>query len=61
MTITIQRGKSKYVYRINEFNNREIDFRANKHRGTWYRHSVYSTPEEATAALLQLEKKETKP
>lgn len=61
MTITIQRGKSQFVYRINEFQPCEIDWRKNRHNARWARHSVHATPEIARQELLKLEKKEAKP
>lgn len=52
--IQIQRGKSIYVYKINEFNNRQIVTRQNKHGARWDHYETYDTPEQATAALLAL-------
>lgn len=55
MTITIQRGKSDYVYRINEYCLHELLYRRNKHNARWVVYDRYRTPEEATAALLKLD------
>lgn len=54
MTIEIARGKAEIIYRINPYNNREIDWRYNRHGARWTRHSHYDTPAEALAALLAL-------
>lgn len=55
MTIEIQRGKSLYQYKINEYQPREIDYRVNRHNARWYRFDTYDTPEIAYATLLRLE------
>lgn len=58
--IEINREKSLYTFRINPYAPTEIDCRENKHRARWFFHSRYRTPEEATAAILQIEKDDTK-
>ncbi len=55
MSLEITRAKSTYTYRINAYNGREIDRRENRHNARWARFATYPTPQEATAALLQLE------
>lgn len=59
--IEIQRGKSIYQYKINEYNQRQILKRPNRHNARWVHLETYNTPEEATAALLEIEKKEPAP
>lgn len=56
MTIQIQRGKSVLVYKINEYNSRQILVRVNVPHQRWQHHSRYDNATEAVAALLQLEK-----
>ena len=56
MTIEIIRKKSRFAYRINEFNQREIMWRVNKHNARWKRLGTYDTQEEALAAMLQIQR-----
>lgn len=55
MSITIQRGKSEYVYRINPYQPREIDRKPNRHRARWERYTTCASAEGATKMLLKLE------
>lgn len=59
MTTEITRGKSAITYRINPFNNREIDWRYNRHGARWQRHSIYTTPVNALKALYALQEDDT--
>lgn len=55
MTITIQRRKSVYVYKINEWNDRQILVRPNRHNARWKHYGSFDTPEQAQRALLALD------
>lgn len=54
--IEINRVGSLYIFRVNPYNDREIDFRRNKAYARWKRVAVYDSAEQARAALLQLER-----
>jgi hypothetical protein len=54
MTIELSTGGA-YKWRVNPYNNREIDCKPDKHNSRWQRHSTYATPREALEAMLQLE------
>jgi hypothetical protein len=54
--IEINRANSLYIFRVNMYNDREIDFRRNQHNARWKRLAVYDSAEEARTVLLQLEK-----
>lgn len=47
-----------YKYRVNEYNNRAIERKPNKRGGRWKTYQIYTTPENATKALLSLQKDE---
>ena len=57
MSLEITRGKSLISYKINEYCRTELLARINKADARWLVHSRYATPEAATAALLELERK----
>lgn len=57
MTIEISRGDNARQYRINPWNGRTIDSRVNRSGARWETHKVYATSQEATNALLKLERK----
>lgn len=53
--IEINRAKSIYIFRINPYNDREIDRRLNRHGARWERYSQHGTPAEARATLFAIE------
>lgn len=53
--IEINRAKSIYIFRINPYNDREIDRRLNRHGARWERYSQHSTPDEARTTLFAIE------
>jgi len=61
MTIEITRGKSAHQFRINAYAPTEIDYRKNQHNARWLFHSRYPTPQEALAALWEIERAATPP
>lgn len=61
MTIEIARGKSVNVYRINPYAPTEIDWRKNRHNARWNFFARYATPQEAQAAILELEREGREP
>lgn len=56
MSLEIQRPSSKYQYRQNPDDPRNIDRRENKYNSRWYFYLRRDTANEARAALLTLEK-----
>lgn len=56
MTIQITVGKSRVMYKINEINDREIDWRSTKKNSRWMWLKVCDTPEQARQELLQLQR-----
>lgn len=60
MALEIQRPHSKYMYRIDPKDPRNVDRRENKHGARWYFYARRDTINEAKAALLQLERETPK-
>jgi hypothetical protein len=54
--------KNYYVYRINPYNDRQIERKPNKRYGKWERvpYATYATPEEARTAWRELGKGQAK-
>lgn len=46
--------KNYYAYRINPYNNRQIERKPNKRYAKWSTYATYDTPEEAHAAWFKL-------
>lgn len=61
MTIEIWHANSAYKFRINPYSPRVIDRRQVKRGARWQHYQNFDTPEEARAAILQLEKDAKKP
>lgn len=49
------RAKSIYQYKLNEYNQRQIMRRENKHNARWATYATCATPEAARETLLKLE------
>lgn len=60
MTIQISRGKSLYQFKINEYNDRQILMRRNRHNVRWTHHSRHDSAKDARQAILRLEKEGSK-
>lgn len=54
--IEVNRAGSLYIFRINQYNERVIEFRRTKAYSHWKPLVTYASAEEARAALFQLEK-----
>jgi hypothetical protein len=49
--IEINRVGSEYIYRVNEYNKRQIERRKNRHNARW-KHYQYALTEEAATKML---------
>lgn len=58
MSIQIQYGKNPYVYKINEYNQRQIVRRLNRHRARWTHYELYPTSQSAYQAILEIERRQ---
>jgi hypothetical protein len=56
VTIQMTVGKSQVMYKVNEWNSREIDWRYNRKNARWYRFKLCETPEQARLELLALQR-----
>ena len=58
--IEISDATAKWLFRVNPFNLRCVDWKENKPRARWEPYKTYATQEEAAAALMELYRKEAK-